>query len=217
MITDSNLNKVYTLIIPFEDNVHQILNGKIFKIRRDPEGDHMVFTDPITQDPILTSTSVRDRKDYDNGISVISTVSGTVYTIQRLSYLIPTIPAHVPAEPVDPTTAFRKHIQELRESNEKIMTESLAMKQREIEAAGDDGSDLVAIAEKEDWQHANYCDAWYQITYKFDHDITEIQFRNFLKAHGKKIIEKGAWYAKYTKIFGNGTEWTWREITPYTD
>ncbi len=81
-------DKIYTLADPMTDAIHRVLNGRIFKILKDPNSC-LHFFDAITGDSLIDSTPVTDR--YGEGPSIhITTESGTQYDLRVISWLIPT-------------------------------------------------------------------------------------------------------------------------------
>lgn len=180
-------DKKYTLCVPFNDGVHDILNGRIFKIKKNEDDNHMAFFDAFSNEPLLTSTSIINRNDQEGGFVTITTESGTVYYLRRISFLLPTTISL-------PTT-------EVTETPEDKPAESK----------------FNVIKETTDTKHINYCDGWFQRTFEFDRELTEDEFKEFCTERGLALEPKGAWYMNWNTVHGGGKEWTWRENHPYKD
>lgn len=184
----------YYLTVPFTDEVHSVLNGRIFRIKKSDDNIMKVF-DALDKTELMTSTTIIDRVDTDDGHVIIKTSSGTVYHLRRLESLLPTAKAVEPAEPAPAPVEFP--------SPEKI-----------AEATGK--PDFEVVETKENFKPIHYGDGYDEVVYTFSRDITEDEFRKFCEDR-HMMKEKGAWYENYSTIFGKGNVWTYRWVRVYTD
>lgn len=98
------------------DSLHSVLNGKIFVVHINPDNNHMVISDVLTNCVLLESTHIVKKEETEDGF-IVETSSGTVYDFLKVSSLIPTceaddepvVPRHriVAPMPVDSIHIFR--------------------------------------------------------------------------------------------------------------
>lgn len=82
---------IYTLSVPFDvnDEVHSILNGRIFTIKKTDENT-LLFMDAYTKECLVVSTQIEKITDI-NTARFIFTKSGTVYHLINIYDIIPTV------------------------------------------------------------------------------------------------------------------------------
>lgn len=85
-----NKMNIYTLRHPFpeSDEVHSLLNGKIFSIWVSSSNE-MTFYDGNNTGPVVYSTAIDSKVETDDGV-IITTVTGTTYDLIDVLTLIPT-------------------------------------------------------------------------------------------------------------------------------
>ena len=79
---------LFTLRKPMYDQIHSVLNGKVFVVKSNPDNKHMLIMDAADRKVLLESTSAIRRQTEDGFI--VTTESGTVYDLVKVSTLIPT-------------------------------------------------------------------------------------------------------------------------------
>lgn len=230
-MSKSRYSKLYTLVIPFEDETHSVLNGRIFRIKASADG-HLHFIDPIYDEELLESTSVSNREDYNNGTIIVNTNSGTSYYLARLSSLLPTklsdpVPAKKDTSNISPTgvdkaatEAFQKRIQDALKATEEA--KEVKTEVRREDKVSDvishfDWSSLKVINELSDVKPINYGDGYTSKMYTFNKALTMDEFLAWCVLNNLPINEKGAWYEDYTEVIGSANMWTWKRINRYTD
>lgn len=87
IFTKLSYDKLYTLDKPMDDEVHSILNGKIFGIIAD-EKKQLNFVDVVSRE-ILVSSTAMVRKEDIGGIIYIETISGTRYLLRKIDDTLP--------------------------------------------------------------------------------------------------------------------------------
>lgn len=84
--------KIYALVneFPISDMTHAILNGRLFRIRKDPISERMTFVDAITSDILIESGRLISDETDVTGIRTLVTSHDTVYKITSIERLLPT-------------------------------------------------------------------------------------------------------------------------------
>lgn len=82
----------YTLATPFnpaEDELHASLNGKILRVRLHRKKRHIALIDAEVDQTLVLSTPVTD-DCIEGNVRIITTESGTVYKLLKVSDILPT-------------------------------------------------------------------------------------------------------------------------------
>ena len=97
---------IFTLREAFEeDDLRSILNGRVFKIKKDKETSSLSFIDATTEERLWYSTALMSRGDTDDGC-ILQTKSGSVFDLVNIETLIPTGSAIISCENCDTDNAI---------------------------------------------------------------------------------------------------------------
>lgn len=193
---------ILTLLIPFTDKVHSVLNGKLLVLKKDPNTERGAIIDIQTKEILVETTRILSIVSIGNNVTV-KTESGTIYSFIKVSSLIPTSNKRIETE-------------EAEEAEETEVVEETTTSQ-----SSDFCYNPTVLEVSHKSQLAHYCDQYFQYTYKFAEVLTEAEFLYFCENVKKyKIEPRGAWYESYSSLIqedDDGRVWTYRFTEPYTD